>query len=251
MRQFAHRSLEKAMKWCVAIASHNDVELIIRPRPATPLEDFKVAMRQIIGPIPERMHCIKHDSVREWIMASDVVISSYSTSLIEAALARKAAFMLEPYCIPQFLHVGWHDYIAHIKTQNECMNVCVNGSATTADNRLANWARTTVLAHGDAIRNLADFLAKIFLGKIPPPSLPSRKTVTKLGRFRLPKWALYEYRKIRYRKIRRQTAKTLRIHENDHISQSEIAQRINKWKQLLACYDENEKPTDMQITINC
>jgi hypothetical protein len=246
IRQFARLSLEKAMVWCAEIARNNDVELIIRPRPVTPLNDFREVVQQKISVIPERMHFIKDGSVREWIMASDVVISSYSTSLIEAAIAGKRAYMLEPHPIPKFLHVGWHNYITHLQTPDDLKNVCLNDSMIADDDRLASWAQTTMLTHGDAIWNLAEFLAKICRGNIPSPAFPSRKTVTVPGRFRLPKWALFEYRKIKYKKLRRNTVPMLRIHENDHISQGEIAQRINKWKQLLACY-ENEKSISMQF----
>jgi hypothetical protein len=110
------------------------------------------------------------------------------------------------------------------------------------DDRLARWARTTMLARGDAIWNLADFLAKIYRGEIPHPPFPSRKTVTKIGRYRLPKWALYEYRRIRNKKMRQNQPLTiLRVHEKDHISHSEIERRTNRWKRVLASYDNRKK----------
>jgi len=241
MIRFARASLEEIMKWCVEMASDSSVELIIRPRPATPLDDFRVAAQQIIGVIPERMHFIKEESIREWIMASDVVISSYSTSLIEAALAGKSAYLLEPYPIPKFLHSDWHDYITHLKTPGECTEACLNGFMISDNDQLASWARTTMQPRGDAIWNLAEFLAKICRGEIQPPSLPNRKTVTKTGRFRLPKWALYEYRRIRHQKLRRNAAvRILPVHENDHLSPIEIEQRTDKWKHLLACSDNRK-----------
>jgi surface carbohydrate biosynthesis protein len=248
MRQFARLSLEKAMQWCEAIANKNNVELIIRPRPATPLDDFKTAVHQIIGAIPERMRLIKDGSVREWILASDVVISSYSTSLIEAALAGKRSYLLEPFPIPKFLHVDWHDYVPHVKTRDECASVCLEISPMRASHQLANWARATMLARGDAIWNLADFLARICGGKISLPAFPSRKTVTQIGRFRLPRWALFEYRKIRYKKARRHKPKQiLTVHEQDYVDPIVIEQRTSKWKDVLAGYDHRKsKQTTMQ-----
>jgi hypothetical protein len=70
-----------------------DGEPILRPRLITPLEDFVAAVRRVVPDIPSRMHISEPGTVREWIMASDVTVSSHSTSLIEAAVARKPAFM--------------------------------------------------------------------------------------------------------------------------------------------------------------
>lgn len=239
MKRFARQTMEATMKWCATIANHSDIELIIRPRPATPLNEFKGAVQQIIGATPNRMHFIKEDSVREWIMASDIVISSYSTSLIEAAIAGRSAHMLEPYPIPEFLQVDWHNYITRIKTLDEFERVCTNCHTIADNSQLANWAHTEMLAHGDAIWNLADFLAKLCQGEVRHPPFPSRKIVTRPGRLRLPKWALFEYRRIRHKKVRRNMAADFlpAMHENDHLNQTEIEERTNKWKRVLSGYD--------------
>jgi len=187
IRQFGRLTFKDVMKWCVEIASDSNVELIIRPRPGTALNVFKDAVQKVIGKIPERMRFTKEESVREWIMASDVVISSYSTSLIEAALAGKIAYMLEPYPIPESLHVEWHDYITRIETQAEFEGACLTPSTVTNSNQLASWARKTMLARGDAIWNLAEFLARLCSGEIRRPPFPDRKIGTPPGRLPLPK----------------------------------------------------------------
>ena len=237
MRQFARLTLKDVMKWCVSIASDNNIELIIRPRPATPLNVFKDAVREVIGVIPERMHFIKDGSIREWIMASDIIISSYSTSLIEAAIAGKIAYMLEPYPIPKFLHVEWHDYITRIETQAEFERGCFSPTAVTNHNQLASWARNSMLARGDAIWNLAEFLARLCQGEIKRPPFPNRKIATPPDRLPLPKWAIFEYRRLKYKKSRRKPLpEILDMHQDDQLSQGEIEQRIHKWEHLLADY---------------
>ena len=86
--EFARRSLETVAPWCVALARSGRGELIIRPRPATPLAEFSATLERVAGGLPDRhLHVIKDESVREWIFASQVVVSSYSTTLIEAAIA--------------------------------------------------------------------------------------------------------------------------------------------------------------------
>ena len=113
------------------------------------------------------MHFIKDDSIREWTMASDVVISSMSTSLVDAAVARKPAYLIEPYPTPEYLHSNWYDYITHIRTQEEFKSVCLNDSTAADNSQLANWARTELLGRGDAIWNLADFVARLTILTVP------------------------------------------------------------------------------------
>lgn len=238
MKHFARQTMRTTMKWCAALAKHNEIELIIRPRPATPLQDFLNAVQESVGIIPERMHFIKNDSVREWIMASDIVISSYSTSLIEAAIAGKSVYMLVPSPTPDFLHVGWHNHIDHIRASNEFTKICLNSSVAIDNNQLDSWAQNLILSRGDAIWNLARFLARLCNGQVKCPSLPNRKTVTKAGRLGLPKWALFEYRRIRYnRKRRNQIIKDFVRRENDHLSQLDVLKKANDWKRILSHYD--------------
>ena len=117
MTRFCHQSLEETIKWCAEVALEGDIELIIRPRPGTPLNVFKSAIGKILDSLPPRLHVTKSESVREWILASDVTVSSYSTSLIEAAIAGKATYLLEPYPVPLSLQCEWHDHVAHTRTK--------------------------------------------------------------------------------------------------------------------------------------
>ena len=172
--------------------------------------------------------------------------------LVEAAIAGKSGFMLEPHPIPEFLQVDWHNYIPRIKTLDEFERVCANGQTDADNSQLAKWVCTEMLAHGDAIWNLADFLARSCRDEVRYPAFPSRKVVTRPGRLPLPEWALFEYRRIRYKNIRRNMASDAlpATHESDHLSQGEIEQRINKWKRVLEAYI-NAKSQDNGGLTNC
>ena len=254
MRHFCHLSLEEVIKWCGAVASHDNVELIIRPRPNIPFDDFRSVVQRIIPAIPERMHFIKDGSIREWIMASDVVISSYSTSLIEAAVVGKTAYMLEPYPIPGSLYMDWHDLIPHINTQSEFQNACLKCHEGGANNRLGIWARTTMMARGDAIWSLADFLARLCMGEIRHPPFATRRSATSAGRFPLPAWFLFEYRRIRWKKKRRIKPSEISVgHEKDVLDPNEVEQRVNRWKRVLADYtiDKNKRDAPSLAMSHC
>ncbi len=234
LKEFCHKSLKEVMKWCNAVAEYKGIELIIRPRPATPLQDFKAVAQQIIKTIPDHIHLIQEKSVREWIIASDIVISSHSTSLIEAAVAGKAIYMLEPYQMPAALFNEWQNLVPRIKNQSAFLDICLNDNVSDKGQRLGEWARTTMMANGDAIRNLADYLARICSGEVQPPLLPTIKSATPPSNLPVPPWLLFGYRKFRWLKKRRNPPTEIEPeYRKDIVSPSEIEERVNRWGQIL------------------
>ena len=75
-------SLEHLLRACRAATTDDSLEIILRPRPSVSTGEFLGFFRHRVGGDTGRIRFLKEGSVREWIMASDVVISSYSTSLI-------------------------------------------------------------------------------------------------------------------------------------------------------------------------
>lgn len=239
MKEFSSKSFETVINWCKALADRGDIELILRPRPSTLLDDFVVKIKEILNIIPERMHINQQESVREWILASDTVVSSYSTSLIEAAIAGKAAYMLEPYSLPASLCQEWHKLLPHLTTEQEFMDISLFGSADSLSKPLEDWARSTMLSQGDPIWNLVDYLARLCRGKIEPPPIPSRKSVTLPERSLLPSWFLFEYSRLRMRLQPPEPIPFDQVHperKHDVISSGEINERVSKWNEFLSSY---------------
>jgi surface carbohydrate biosynthesis protein len=199
MREFCNLSLQAVLGWCARVAQ-DDVEIILRPRPSTTHREFEAYAKGVMSEIPERIHIIQKESVREWILASDIVVSSHSTSLIEGAVAGKDVYILEPSRIPASLHVDWHDLLPHLKSEREFVEAC-SGEKSKSDERLAQWARKTLMGRGDSIRNLTNYLAAIIQGEIDVPAahavaIPARNRI-------LPVWLWSYYRRakqwLRYR----------------------------------------------------
>lgn len=167
MRDYCTRSLELLFKWCARAARQTGAEIIFRPRPATnsrAMQDFME--RALDGGAPPGLHLIKDASTRDWILAGDVVLSSFSTSLIEAAAAGKPAFMVEPLPPPPSLHCPWHDLVGRLTGADDFLAVCRRNGARE-DRRLEAWARETMLSRGDPIGGLADILAGL-VREAPP-----------------------------------------------------------------------------------
>lgn len=233
MREFCNLSLTEAIHWCDAVVKSGNVELIVRPRPAISLAEFNAFVQNILPVIPGQLHIIQSESVREWILASDVVISSRSTSLIEAAVARKEFFILEPRPIPEPLQMAWYDLVPHLKTEQDFLDVTLGKMQNSPDVRLADWARSQMMANGDSIHNLAENITRLLRGKIQSPGPASQASATPNLKFIPPPkvWAVYH--EIRRRLKHGIGNKIEPEYIKDVYSRVEIEERIQKWTRVL------------------
>lgn len=161
MRDFSLDSLKQVMRWCNEIAGRHQIELIFRPRPSTNSKLIKDYFRRNVGRASKNLHFIKDGSVREWILASDVVVSSYSTSLIEASIAGKPAYMVEPIPIPDSLYYDWYRFTPRIHSADEFEAACMNTKDVSSPSPLRSWAESEMLANGDPIRGLTDVVGQL------------------------------------------------------------------------------------------
>lgn len=185
MQTFCADSLVQTLLWLIAAARDGSAEIILRPRPTSDVETFDSILRMLTPNrrVPRGLHVIKTGSVREWLMASDVACSSYSTTMIEAAVAGKPAYFLEPLAIPTPLQAPWHARVPRIHTQSQFVKTAVTRTPDpSAIAALGQWARSEMLGHGDPIAGLAGIIgglcpaaqrtarAGVVLG--PPENLP-------------------------------------------------------------------------------
>lgn len=232
MRHYCTLSLQEVLRWFDEFSQSEQLELIIRPRPATHMDDFRSFVHDTLGEKPYKFHVIQRESVREWILASDLVLSSHSTSLIEAALAGKAIRMLEPYPMPGALHVEWHDLVPRIHTKDEFVQACYEQSGEITDTRLADWAGQTLLSTDDAILNVANVLERLVRDQMPRPPRFSKKRYLTLAKRIIPLqlWALYHQKQGREIPIQESFRK-------DVVSAEEMESRVNRWQSILKGID--------------
>lgn len=232
MREYCERSLDQVIWWLADVAQKGEFEVIMRPRPYTTVDEFRSVMEKVLSILPPHLHVIQQESVREWILASDLVFSSHSTSLIEAAVAGKPVFMLEPYPIPDALKVGWQELVLHIQTQSQFLAVC-SGSQQTNDERLATWARSTLMSRGDSIANLADFIASLLGGNVEIPPPPDPVVATPALRWIPPAWMWSMYRQLK-QVIRHPVTSGVELgFVKDIVEPKVIEENIQEWIHLL------------------
>lgn len=230
-REFCNQSLEIVLKWCAKVA-RDGVELILRPRPSTTQKEFEAFAKRVLSHIPERLHIIQEESVREWILASDIVVSSHSTSLIEAAVAKKDVYILEPIPIPTSLYDDWHDLLPHLKSEQEFTNMCFSELAKEY-NQLSQWARQTLMGQGDSIRNLISFLESLARGHIATPPIPPREIATPTLNFIPPAWLWSLYRRLKQWLRYRTSGGIEPGYVKDVVSPHTIENIISRWDKLL------------------
>jgi surface carbohydrate biosynthesis protein len=233
MVAFCRESFAQVVAWCQAIAAQGTVEIIIRPRPATPASEFTAAVERAIPGQAPALRIIKDETVREWILASDVVVSSYSTSLIEAAVAGKPNFMLEPVPVIEALRVDWQDHAARLRTQAEFEAACLGQPAATLDDRLGQWARRHMLAGGDALSNLADHLAGLVRHPPRPQGAQRRRWLAPQHPWWMPAWLAFERERRQGASLRRTPRPAAALYEQDVVSPADIAARTQRWRAVL------------------
>lgn len=195
MRDDVTRAFEAAMRWCVRLATVRGIELIIRPRPSTPVADFTARVKAVVGHLPPGMKILSDATVRDWILASDVVVSSYSTSLIEASIAGRPAYIVEPRPWPDELHQPWHDLAPRLTSEESLIETAVRRSDPGDAAPLAKWARESLLSRGDPIILIADQLALIRDGTVPSPPPAPWRSITLPSRWPVPPLAVYAIRR--------------------------------------------------------
>jgi surface carbohydrate biosynthesis protein len=223
MRSFAAHSLAELMTWCNRAAENGSLEIIFRPKPWTRLQDMEDFFAKSVGEKKScRFHFIKNESVREWILASDVVISSFSTTLIEAALADKPAFMVEPLPLIEPFHNEWYDHVARIKNLTEFEKACFHNSSGVSC-ELKSWASSEMLANGDPIAGLAAILSELVGRPSGRPDLRSELTAV-----------IQMLKQFTRRALGLGNAYfNVRTHENDIFDDELVKRKTRRWSQLL------------------
>jgi surface carbohydrate biosynthesis protein len=224
--QTSRDAFEQIMRWCAEAARLDAAEIIIRPRPSTASKSFEAAFREVAGAPPERLHFIKENSVRDWIVASDAVVSSFSTTILEAAVAGQPAYLLAPQPLPRSMQSEWHKEAAQITRREEFLKL-VHGADLAPPQKLARWADANLLAYGDAIGNVVDLLADLVAGRRQAPAVQLPPTQRRLEK-------LYYSYKATSRNLRELfRLRKDKYHERDRFTQVDVAERTARWDAVL------------------
>ena len=233
--EYSRACFEETIPWCWQAAPAHDIELIVRPRPAHPGQAFREACEKVAGgPPPPNLHFIKEGGIREWIFASDVVVSTYSTALIEAVVAGKPTWLLQPIPMPDALSASFFSAVPKVATGEHFLKLAGSCSSQKMATELLEWARENLLSHGDALENAVQVFAEICHGVYETPTI-RHNTLTEAGvtpvvRPREP--GLLTRASDQMRSLFGRPA-PLSPHEADDFTREAIEARTDRWSEFL------------------
>ncbi|MFN8533055.1 MAG: hypothetical protein U0556_05880 [Dehalococcoidia bacterium] len=222
-RKQASVALREVAQWLKFAAEKANVEIVVRPHPVVPLSQFTNAFIAAAGPLPQHLHFIKDGTVREWILACDANCASFSTTMIDSAVAGKPTYLLRPLPFSEATVYPWHKLVPKVKTLADFMKVAL-GRVDGDDWRwLQKWATETMLSQGDVIQNLANVLAAAHR---EDPRIPVR---IRNGGDPFTEHEIDEHAKSRLNPLW-----ATKKHEMDRYSDAEVAERVARWERALA-----------------
>lgn len=245
-RGYCQRALAKVLKWMSEACSNSEIVIILRPRPATSIAQIEAFARKSIGEIPTSLRIVKGESAREWIIACDHVMSSYSTTLIEASLCGKPVHLVSPEPLPEGLQDEWYDKLPWIESAEAFVKAATTVASPDSGDQLGQWARDRLLGNGDPIANIAAAIASLhprnqgvayenLLDAVcgapmriysPPPAL-SRWLDERRKRL----MRSVEYQKHLTRRYPGYSF-TLQKHEKDLFSSQDVHRRMEAWRRV-------------------
>jgi len=237
---FVEKSFNKTMKWIDEYSNLNDVEIIIRPRPMTPKSNLLKAYTNINGIISENVHFIKEEKAKDWILSSDVIISNYSTTLIESSLADKETYMLEPFEFPEFMTSDWYEFIPKLKSFDDFNSIPINNVSNTKD--LKKWTADNISPNLDVIDGLSYYLFDELQTFTPQYNEISKYYINDMVEIPKPEGLVYHTKKIIKNILKKSNTlkfykKKYHLHheisEFDEITDNKINDEINRWDQLV------------------
>jgi surface carbohydrate biosynthesis protein len=222
LRDFCIDSLRILLNWCNNTAGHDKIAIIFRTRPSINSRIIRRFFEEHVGHAAPNLYFIKEESVREWIMASDMTISSYSTSLIEAAIADKPIYMVEPIPIPDSLYCDWYRFTPRLHTMEDFETRCLSSTDSFDANSLKTWAESEMLARGDPIQRLVEFV------KYLVDSRHEAKNAVRERTFECSPGKDYFNKS---------------THEHDVFAEEDVQSRVKAWQQILEEHSIVERET--------
>jgi hypothetical protein len=158
--EYGRRSLRQLLTW-VNSSIRDDVIFILRPRPSATEGAMADVLRQCVSHPHPNLRIIQAETARDWILGADHVMSSHSTTLIEAALAGKPIHRFSPEPSPSAIALPWHELVPLLEDQTAFARALAEAGPAATGEPLAHWARDELLFAGDPLDAIAGCIARL------------------------------------------------------------------------------------------
>lgn len=121
-RDFTVKSFQAVKDWLIDVAvKHNKDSIIIyRPHPFLPVEQVRGVFNC------PHIYFVREQGINHWLNASDVILSWYSTAVLESYIMKKPTFLVEPFEFPSFMSMEYKNYFPKIEGKDHLNHVVQN-----------------------------------------------------------------------------------------------------------------------------
>jgi surface carbohydrate biosynthesis protein len=135
-----------------------DRRLVFRLRPSTRRDLFSRFLSENGLVLPAGVIVNKEFNARAWIRHSDIIVSSFSTTICDAALLGRPIFIYSPFPCPEALKYDWTDLVDAVETMDPA---ALLDPARGRPDRLAAHVKKGYLGFGDPMENLKETCLRV------------------------------------------------------------------------------------------
>lgn len=128
-REYSQKCFKQFIKFLIKLSQDENFQIILRPHPSISCEQYQAEIAKLSQSAMERILITKKYSIREWIAASEIVGSSWSTSVWDSFNVGKRAFLFTPYPRPDWHDVWWNERVENVTSFDEFMKYCESTDA--------------------------------------------------------------------------------------------------------------------------
>lgn len=162
-KRYCQDSLRTIIEWIPEIG--DNVEFIFRPRPSVEVQWIRDTIAKTLSTWPQTLKVIKHGTVREWVLASDVIMSSHSTTLLDASYAGKPSFAITPISLDSpMLAYEWLKLVSHLHTKAQFLDAISKPAGVADPKSQADLVSAYAHTGRDAFIGAADLLEELARG---------------------------------------------------------------------------------------
>ena len=136
-RNYSRKCISKFCFFIKDVVSSGDYNVVIRPHPSISEEQYKEVFNKNCPGVIESALLTKKYTIKEWIAASDIIASSWSTSVWDAASIGKKVFLYTPYERPLWLNTWWNNIVPNLSSISE-LDLIQTEYAKTGENTAKN-----------------------------------------------------------------------------------------------------------------
>jgi surface carbohydrate biosynthesis protein len=171
-RKFSQENLILFLKFLAQYASQTDTLCVLRPHPGVKVSQYLEKYQKHIGPLPSNLMVTRELTIKEWIHASELVISNWSTSAYHAFLLGKQAFLFQPVTIPECMQADFYGMMPRIKDSKSLQEALKNPTlwdqkaSSTYTYDCAQWiieAAQKETPYPNSVKNIASFHVKLLV----------------------------------------------------------------------------------------